>query len=104
MDPDDAYRVSGASGAPVYRVVCGDTWFHVDGGNGALLEKLDPSRRAYRWLYGALHTLDFPALTARPALRTAIVVVLCIFGLAFTATALVIGWRRLRAERSRAAP
>jgi hypothetical protein len=81
--------------APVYRVVCGDTWLHIDGANGAMLEKLDPSRRAYRWAYSALHTLDYPALTKRPALRTAIIVLLCAAGLAFSVTAVVIGWRRL---------
>lgn len=92
----DAYPIeSSMPRAPVYRVVCGDTWYHVDGANGALLETLDPSRRAYRWLYGALHTLDFPALVQRPALRTILVVLLCALGFAFSVTAVVIGWRRL---------
>ena len=85
-------------GAPVYRVVCGTDWFHIDGAGGRVLERLDASRRAYRWLYGALHTLDFPALAARPALRTAVVVSLCAAGFAFSLTAVVIGWRRLRSE------
>ena len=58
--------------APVFRVVCGDDWFQVDGASGALLEKLDSSRRAYRWLYSTLHTFDVPALKARPTLRTAL--------------------------------
>jgi hypothetical protein len=61
------------------------------------MEKLDPSRRAYRWFYSALHTFDVPALTARPALRTALIVTLCGLGLAFSLTGVVIGWRRLRA-------
>jgi hypothetical protein len=92
----DAYPVeSSMPHAPVYRVVCGDTWYHVDGANGARLEVLDPSRRAYRWLYGALHTLDFPALVQRPALRTTLIVLLCALGFAFSVTAVVIGWRRL---------
>ena len=83
-------------GAPVYRMVCGDVWFHVDGASGAMLERLDPSRRAYRWLYGALHTHGFPALVARPRLRTALIVMLCGCGLVFSLTGVVIGWRRLR--------
>jgi len=83
-------------GALVYRSVCGNTWFHFDGAGGVVLEKLDPSRRAYRWLYRALYTLDFPALSERPALRTALVLVLCGLGLAFSSTALVIAWRRVR--------
>jgi hypothetical protein len=94
---DDAYPISSAvPHAPVYRVICGETWLHVDAANGALLETLDPSRRAYRWVYSALHTLDFPVLVRNPALRTALVVLLCAAGFAFSVTAMVIGWRRLR--------
>ena len=63
---------------------------------GAMLEKFDRSRRAYRWAYGALHTLDFPALIARPLLRTTLIVMLCGLGLTFSVTGVVIGWRRLR--------
>jgi hypothetical protein len=94
---DDAYAITAAMpNAPVYRSTCGDVWFHVDGASGALLERLDSSRRAYRWLYGALHRMDVPALVARPALRTALIVMLCGCGLVFSLTAAVIGWRRLR--------
>jgi len=97
LGPSDDYPIaSSMPNAPVYRTVCATTWLHVDGANGAPLEALDASRRAYRWLYSALHTLDFPALTARPALRTGFVIVLCLFGLAFSMTGVVIGWRRLR--------
>jgi hypothetical protein len=93
---DDAYPIaSPVAGEPVFRVVCGDTWYHLDAATGAVLEKLDPSRRAYRWFYSALHTLDFPALARKPVLRTLLVVVLCAAGLAFSVTAVVIGWRRL---------
>jgi hypothetical protein len=81
---------------PVYRITCGDVWYDIDAANGALLQKTDPSRRAYRWLYQALHTLDFPALVAHPTLRTVLIVALCTIGLAFSLTGLVIGWRRLR--------
>ncbi len=93
---DDYPVVSVMPDAPVYRSVCGDVWFHFDGASGAMLEKLDASRRAYRWAYAALHTLDFPSLTARPLLRTTLIVTLCGFGLAFSLTAMVIAWRRLR--------
>jgi hypothetical protein len=42
---DDDYAIgSTMPGAPVFRFMCGGTWFDVDGSNGALLEKLDPSR------------------------------------------------------------
>ena len=93
---DDYPVVSVMPNAPVYRSVCSQVWFHLDGANGAMLEKLDPSRRAYRWAYSALHTLDFPALSGRPLLRTVLIVTLCGFGLVFSLTTIVIGWRRLR--------
>jgi hypothetical protein len=92
---DDYALASNTPGAPVFRVVCGADWYQIDGSNGALLEKLDASRRTYRWLYGALHTLDFPVLTARPALRTGLIVALCGGGFVFSLTGVVIAWRRL---------
>ena len=94
---DDNYAIAAAMpNAPVYRSVCDSVWFHIDGASGAILERLDPSRRAYRWFYSALHTMDFPILSARPTLRSALVVILCGFGLVFSLTGVVIGWRRLR--------
>ncbi|RXH22314.1 hypothetical protein XH99_35670 [Bradyrhizobium nanningense] len=83
-------------GAPVYRVRCGDLWFDIDGADGHVLQRLDASRRAYRWFYSALHTLDFPVLMAHPLLRDVLIVGLCAPGLVFSLTGIVIGWRRLR--------
>ena len=97
IGPGDPYGLAAAvPRAPVYRSVCGDVWFHIDAASGTVLEKLDSSRRAYRWLYGALHTLDLPALIAAPAWRTVLIVTLCAGGLGFSLTGVVIGWRRLR--------
>jgi hypothetical protein len=94
---DDNYAVNPTlPGAPVFRAICGDDWFDIDGANGALLQKLNSSRRAYRWLFGGLHTLDFPALTSRPLLRATLIVALCLCGLAFSLTGVVIASRRLR--------
>jgi len=93
---NDNYPVSSTMPrAPVYRVVCGDVWYQIDGASGVMLERLDPSRRAYRWLYGALHTMDIPVLVAHPFVRSALIVFLCILGFVFSTTAVVIGWRRL---------
>jgi hypothetical protein len=61
-----------------------------------VLQRLDPSRRAYRWFYSALHTFDFPVLLAHPRLRDVLIVGLCTLGLVFSITGIVIGWRRLR--------
>jgi hypothetical protein len=94
---DDNYAAApSSSDAPVFRLICGNEWFDIDASNGALLQKLDPSRRAYRWLYQALHTFDIPALTSRPALRSALIAGLCGCGFVFSLTGVVIAWRRLR--------
>jgi hypothetical protein len=61
-----------------------------------MMERLDSSRRSYRWLYTGLHTLDFPVLLHHPRLRSALVVILCVLGFVFSATGAVIAWRRLR--------
>jgi hypothetical protein len=81
--------------APIYRSVCRDIWYQIDGASGAILERLDPSRRAYRWLYGALHTMDIPVLVAHPVVRSVLIVLPCGFGIVFSITAIVVGWRRL---------
>jgi hypothetical protein len=99
---DDNYAiVAPMPNAPVYQSVCGSVWFHIDSASGKILERLDTSRRAYRWFYSALHKMDFPILAARPTLHSALVVILCGFGLVFSLTGLVIGWRRLRLQFSR---
>ncbi|MET4803116.1 PepSY domain-containing protein [Bradyrhizobium sp. LB11.1] len=96
-DNDDYAAQTTVPGAPVYRSRCGDLWFDIDGADGSVLQRLDASRRAYRWFYSALHTLDFPVLMARPFLRDVLIVGLCALGLVFSVTGIVIGWRRLRA-------
>jgi uncharacterized iron-regulated membrane protein len=93
---DDYPVAASMPSSPVYRSICGVTWLHFDGANGAILETMDTSRRTYRWAYEALHTLDFPSLTSRPSLRTAIIIALCGGGLAFSLSAVVIAWRRVR--------
>ncbi|MBR0815769.1 PepSY domain-containing protein [Bradyrhizobium diazoefficiens] len=94
---DDVYLMRSAlPAAPVFRSRCGELWFDIDGADGRVLQRLDASRRAYRWLYGALHTLDFPILMAHPRLRDVMIVGLCALGFVFSMTGVVIGWRRLR--------
>lgn len=96
---DDRYpAASPMPSAPVYRAVCGDVWFHIDGASGAVVERLDSSRRAYRWAYTALHTLNVPILVNRPALRSALIIGFCLVGFVFSITGMAIGWRRLRRQ------
>lgn len=99
VERDDDYLVaSELAPAPVYRSICGDVWYQIDGASGVNLEKLDAQRRTYRWLYRALHTFDLPALVVRPSLRTAMIVIPCALGVAFSITGMVIAWRRLRLQ------
>jgi PepSY-associated TM region len=95
---DDYAMTSLMTAAPVYRSICGDVWVDIDGGTGAILERLDSSRRSYRWLYSGLHTLDFPMLRDHPTLRSTLIIALCALGFVFSATGAVIGWRRMRVQ------
>lgn len=97
-DSDDYPAQSNVSGAPVYRSRCGDLWFDIDAADGRVLQRLDASRRAYRWFYSALHTLDFPVLMEHPRLRDVLIVGLGGLGLVFSVTGIVIGWRRLHSK------
>jgi uncharacterized iron-regulated membrane protein len=74
---------------------------YVDAATGQLLVVMDPSRRAYAWVFYALHSFNFPALLAHPTTRAALVVVLMLIGLAFTSTGAVIGIQRLRRSFSK---
>lgn len=96
----DPLRGTNASPAmPLVRAICGKRWLHVDASSGRLIEVLDPARRAYQWLYLTLHTWDLPALRERPALRSTLIVAFCAAGVAFSVTAVVVGWRRLARKR-----
>jgi uncharacterized membrane protein len=96
VSASDPYRAKPAlPEAPVFRIVCGNTWYDIDGASGALSSRLDPARRAYRWLFAGLHTLDFPPLQSRPSLRSAIIVALCLCGFGFSLSGAVLAWRRV---------
>lgn len=84
---------------PVLRVRFADpeaTWFHIDPRTGAILDRLDRSARAYRWLFDGLHTWDFSALVRRRPARDGLVWLLSAAGLVVALSGVVIGWRRLR--------
>lgn len=84
---------------PVLRVRFADpaaTWFHIDPRTGAVLDRLDRSGRASRWLFDGLHTWDFTALLRRRPVRDGLVWLLSAAGLIVAMSGVVIGWRRLR--------
>src|SRR5262249_31774960 len=47
-------------------------------------------------LFRKLHSFDSPPLTSLPRLRSSLIVGLCLCGLAFSLTGVVLAWRRLR--------
>ncbi|WP_244424674.1 PepSY domain-containing protein [Methylobacterium nodulans] len=101
LDAPDAYWSDrhGAPRLPVLRLVFADpaaTWFHVDPGTGEILGRIDRSRRANRWLFDALHTLDVGPLLRHPPARQAVIGLLSALGLIVSVSGVVLGWRRLR--------
>ncbi|WP_179042984.1 PepSY domain-containing protein [Sphingobium lactosutens] len=83
---------------PIMRLKFDDpaqTWLHIDPTSGALLGQIGSGGRSYRWLFNALHSLDFPWLLIWPALRHIIVWTLSGAGLLISISGVVIGWRRL---------
>ncbi|XOV82599.1 MAG: hypothetical protein ACFHXK_17280 [bacterium] len=71
------------------------TWVHVDHQSGEVLSVLDRSRRAYRWLYNGLHSLDFPGLANRRPLWDVVMLILLFAGFVASITSVVIASRRL---------
>jgi uncharacterized iron-regulated membrane protein len=84
---------------PVLRVGFDDaaeSWFHIDPRSGDILGRTDNSRRAYRWLFNALHSLDFPLLLHYRPAWDIVTMLLSLIGLIVSTSGIVIGWRRLR--------
>jgi hypothetical protein len=89
--PPDAFSADLILGSGPIRV-------YVDRYTGRVLTVMDDSRRAYAWIYYALHTLNFPMLLRMPLMRTALILILLGIGLGFSATGIVLGVTRLRRE------
>jgi uncharacterized iron-regulated membrane protein len=84
---------------PVVRVELDDeaaTRFYLDPQDGRLLLRQDNSRRAYRWLFNALHYWDFGPLYVRP-FWDAWMLLWIGFGVVLSVSSVFIGWKRLKA-------
>ncbi|MEH6357896.1 MAG: PepSY domain-containing protein [Pseudomonadales bacterium] len=89
---------------PILRVIFNDeesSWFHIDPSTGEVLEKLTSAARLQRWLFNALHSFDFSFLINHRPVWDVLVITLCSLGFVFSATSLVIAWRRLTFRRKR---
>ena len=82
----------------------GQATLYVDPLTGRPLALVDASRKAYAWVYFALHTFKFPGLIERPVLRRVLEVVPLLVGLAFSVTSLVIAAKRLLRDIPRNPP
>lgn len=83
---------------PAYRVRFNDaesTWFYVDLRTGGVVLRYTTAARVQRWLYNGLHSLDFWFLIRQGVIWDGTVIVVCILGSLFAATAVALGWRRV---------
>lgn len=88
---------------PVLRVDFDDsaeTRVYVDPVEGQPMLRIDNSRRAYRWLFYALHNWDLGVLYTRPVWDVWMVF-WSLVGLVLSVTSLWLGWRRLTVGASR---
>ncbi|MES2031560.1 MAG: PepSY domain-containing protein [Pseudomonadota bacterium] len=84
---------------PVLRATFDDearTWFHISPVTGDILGRIDSSRRTYRWLFNALHSLDFKLLLMYRPAWDIVVWLLSILGTIVSVSGVLIGWRYLR--------
>jgi uncharacterized iron-regulated membrane protein len=72
------------------------SWFHIDPRNGDILGRIDSSRRTYRWLFNALHSLDFSLLLRHRPAWDLVILLLSLVGMIVSTSGIVIGWLRLR--------
>ncbi|WGS20357.1 MULTISPECIES: PepSY domain-containing protein [unclassified Bradyrhizobium] len=84
---------------PVLRIGFADpvhTWLHISPVTAEILDRSDDGRRTYRWLFNALHSLDFPLLLRCAPSRDIVVWLLSLIGTIVSTSGIVIGCRRLR--------
>jgi uncharacterized iron-regulated membrane protein len=89
---------------PVLRIGFEDavhTWLHISPDTAEILDRTDDGGRTYRWLFDALHRMDFPLLLRYKPMRDVVVWLLSLVGAIVSISGVVIGWRRLRLQRLR---
>jgi uncharacterized iron-regulated membrane protein len=101
MNEPDTYFIGQGGRLPVYRVIVNDaenTRYYIDPRTGGLLARVDTNRRWHRWLFNAIHRLDFAAwVRVRPAWDM-ILIALMLGGSAVSATGVYLAVRRVRSD------
>lgn len=103
-DDDGWARRDSPFSATTRRLVLDDaasTWVHIEARSGEIVSVMDASRRRYRWIVDGLHTMDFPPLNRAGNAWHVLLLCATALGLVFTATGVVLGWRRLRKANRR---
>ena len=93
------YSRDGQAPLPVVRMKLGDadkTWVYVDPEVAQVVGQVNRQNRIERWLYNALHTLDFSFLYYNRPLWDAVVIVLSVGGTIVSAIGLIMGVKRVR--------
>jgi PepSY-associated TM region len=103
IDAYDSYYFTGHGQGerplPVWRIDLADAGhasYYIDPVDGRLLLKLDDSRRAFRWLYSAVHHWDFGWFHSSHVLRRVWIVGWALIGLVLAASAVTLAWRRVK--------
>jgi PepSY-associated TM region len=100
IDRYDAYYYSHHNSfrpLPILRVKFEDdasTWFQIDLQTGAIINRLTRTGRVKRWLYNAMHSLDFGFLIQNKPLWDIVVITLCVLGFIFSLSSIFIAFRR----------
>lgn len=100
IDGPDAYYYEhhNARSWPVFRIEYDDpekTRYYLDPVTGELLGKVDGTARAYRWLFNALHSLDFASILRQRPIWDALMVLLLGGVAVVSATGVYMGFRTL---------
>jgi hypothetical protein len=91
---------------PVFRVLMNDaekTRYYVDPGSARVVATYSSRNWVNRWLYTALHSLDFPFLYNHRPLWDIVVIVFMVGGTALCVTSLILAWRTIGRTLKRAA-
>ncbi|MCB5185481.1 PepSY domain-containing protein [Methylobacillus gramineus] len=72
-----------------------DTSYYIDPATSRIVASHNNHSRTYRWLFAALHRLDFAPFDNAELPRWVIVILFSIGGTVLSAAGLVMGWRRL---------